>query len=94
MRLEAVRDGQDQTILLVEASTPSIHWMEPRDLEFDGMSFAINGSNNSRGPSSRHPGGANILLIDGAVRFLKENAAATGLRALLTVAGGDEAGEF
>jgi prepilin-type processing-associated H-X9-DG protein len=93
MRLEAVRDGRDRTILLVEVSTPSIHWMEPRDLEFDRMSLAINKSKNSSGPSSGHPGGAHILLVDGAVRFLKENAAATGLRALLTVAGGD-VGEF
>ena len=94
MRLEEVPDGQDRTILLVEVSAPSIHWMEPRDLELDRMSFAINGPNNAAGPSSRHPGGANILLVDGAVRFLKEALAATSLRALLTVAGGEEVGDF
>ena len=37
MRLEDVHDGPDQTIRLVEVSEPSIHWMEPRDLDFDQM---------------------------------------------------------
>ena len=35
MRLEEVHDGQDRTILIVEVSESSIHWMEPRDREFD-----------------------------------------------------------
>jgi hypothetical protein len=30
------------TILLVEATGLGVHWMEPRDLEFDTMSFEIN----------------------------------------------------
>jgi hypothetical protein len=30
------------TIMLVEATGLGIHWMEPRDLEFDTMSFEIN----------------------------------------------------
>jgi prepilin-type processing-associated H-X9-DG protein len=94
LRLEAVRDGRDRTILLAEVSAPAIHWMEPRDLEFDRMSFAINGPKSAAGLSSRHPGGANSLLVDGAVRFLKQTLAANGLRALLTVAGGEEVGGF
>ena len=94
LRLEAVRDGRDQTILLAEVSAPSIHWMEPRDLEFDRMSFAINESQSPPGLSCRHPGGANSLLFDGAVRFLKQTLVAKQLRALLTVAGGEEVGEF
>ncbi len=94
MRLEAVHDGRDQTIWLAEVSEPSIHWMEPRDLEFDRMSFTINGSNDPAGLSSRHPGGANVLLVDGAVRFLSGKLAPQWLRALLTVAGGEAVGEF
>jgi prepilin-type processing-associated H-X9-DG protein len=86
MRLEDVDDGPEQTILLVEISAPSIHWMEPRDLEFDRMSFTINGSNDSAGLSSSHPGGANILLVDGAARWLSDRMAPKWLRALLTVA--------
>jgi hypothetical protein len=94
MRLEDIHDGPDQTIWLVEVSEPSIHWMEPRDLEFDRMSFTINGSNNSAGLSSHHPGGANVLLVDRAIRFLSGKLASQWLRALLTVAGGEEVGEF
>jgi prepilin-type processing-associated H-X9-DG protein len=93
-RLEDVKDDPNRTILLVEVSGPSFHWMEPRDLEFDRMSLEINGSNNASGLSSAHPGGANVLLHDGAVRFLPGKTAPETLRALLTVAGGDEVGEF
>jgi prepilin-type processing-associated H-X9-DG protein len=93
-RLEDVDDGADQTILLVEASALSIHWMEPRDLQFDRMSFAFNGPNDPAGLSSDHPGGAHILLVDGAVRFLKAKTAPSWLRALLTVAGGEDVRGF
>ena len=94
MRLEDVDDGPDRTVLLVEVSALAIHWMEPRDLEFDRMSFAINGPNTPAGLSSRHPSGANILMVDGAARWLSGKIAPEWLRALLTVAGGEEVREF
>ncbi|HEX8202046.1 MAG TPA: H-X9-DG-CTERM domain-containing protein [Isosphaeraceae bacterium] len=87
-------DGPGRTILVVEVAGPSIHWMEPRDLAFDGMSFAINGTGGPAAPSSRHPGGINALLADGSVRFLRQTIAPKSLRALLTVAGDDDVGEF
>jgi prepilin-type N-terminal cleavage/methylation domain-containing protein/prepilin-type processing-associated H-X9-DG protein len=40
-------------------------------------------------PSSRHPGGANVLMGDGSVRFVKNSVALATWRALGTRAGGE-----
>jgi prepilin-type N-terminal cleavage/methylation domain-containing protein/prepilin-type processing-associated H-X9-DG protein len=40
-------------------------------------------------PSSRHPGGVNLLLGDGSVRFIKDTVDLTAWRALGTRAGGE-----
>jgi hypothetical protein len=39
--IEAIHDGGDQTIMVVEVANSGIHWMEPRDLAFDAISFDI-----------------------------------------------------
>jgi hypothetical protein len=95
VRLGDVRDGSDQTIHVIEVSTPSMHWMEPRDLRFDRMSCAINGpAEGLAGPSSRHPGGVNVLKVSGAVRFLASRwVGPDRLRAMLTIAGGEPMGD-
>ncbi|WP_337177169.1 DUF1559 domain-containing protein [Paludisphaera sp.] len=40
-------------------------------------------------PSSMHPGGVNLLLADGSVRFIKDSVALPPWRALGTIAGGE-----
>ena len=40
-------------------------------------------------PSSRHPGGVNLLLGDGSVRFIKDSIDRQVWRALGTIAGGE-----
>ncbi len=45
------------------------------------------------GASSYHPGGVNVLLLDGSVRFIKTTLAAPVWRALGTIAGGEVIGE-
>ena len=94
---EAIRDGVQNTILVVETANASIHWMEPRDLPF---SAATAGINAKVGPaiSSEHVQaagilscevGANVLFADYHVRFLPENLDGTILTAMLTRAGGE-----
>jgi hypothetical protein len=94
MRLGDVQDDPNQTIHVIEVSAPAIHWMEPRDIPFDRMSFAIGGPDTRVRPSSHHPGGANILMMSGAARWLSAKIAPEHLRALLTIAGRDDVGEF
>jgi prepilin-type N-terminal cleavage/methylation domain-containing protein/prepilin-type processing-associated H-X9-DG protein len=44
------------------------------------------------GPASSHPGGVNVLLMDGSVRFLKDGVAPGIWRGMGTRAGGEVAG--
>jgi prepilin-type N-terminal cleavage/methylation domain-containing protein len=46
------------------------------------------------GPSSQHPGGANHLLCDGAVKFLSEKIGVQTYDALATRNGGDAGGDY
>ncbi len=45
-------------------------------------------------PSSRHPGGINLLLGDGSVKFVKETVALSTWRSLGSRAGGEVLGEY
>lgn len=51
-------------------------------------------ANQCHGMSSTHTGGAQILMCDGAVRFLSENIGVNVLQAISTRSGGETAGEF
>lgn len=95
VRREDVKDGPERTAHVVEVTAPQVHWMEPRDLRFDGMSPAIHGPDSrTPGPSSGHPNGANFLLVDGSVRFFFANKVRPGwLRALFTIGGGEAMGD-
>ena len=80
-------DGTSNSIVIVEVVDSGIHWMEPRDLKLEELELAIN-PKSGRGISSRHIGGACVLLADGSVRFLPSDTAPETLRMLLTIADG------
>jgi prepilin-type processing-associated H-X9-DG protein len=70
-KIRDITDGTSNTIAVVEIVGSGIEWSEPRDLTLDELSMQLNdGSGN--GPSSRHPGGLNVLLCDGSTVFLGE----------------------
>jgi hypothetical protein len=82
-----LRDGDNQTILVVEMASSGIPWMKPEDLDFDRMSFAVNDS-SGRGPGSKISG-ARALLGTGHVLELPDDFSPATLRAMLTIAGGE-----
>lgn len=86
-KFSSVTDGLSNTIMVVEAPQANILWTEPRDLDFDTMSMTLNSGANS--PHSKHPGGVQVLLADGSVRFLRAGVSPEQLRAMLTKAGGE-----
>lgn len=86
-------DGASNSILVVEVANSGIHWMEPRDLHVLQMSPTIN-SKGGQGISSAHTGGANLLLADGAVRFVSDDLSAETIRALLTIKGGEPVPDY
>lgn len=86
-----VTDGASATILLVEVTGGGIHWMEPRDLQWEEMDFAVNGTKSI---SSEHEGGAHVMMCDGSVKFLKDDMPPAEVRALATRAGEEPTPEF
>jgi prepilin-type processing-associated H-X9-DG protein len=86
-KLSEVTDGLSNTIVVAETSGAAIHWMEPRDLDVQQMTFSINGS--PADISSHHPQGAQAAFADGHMSFLQASMTAQALRALTTKAGGD-----
>ncbi len=85
--MRAITDGTANTIMIVEAPHANIPWTEPRDLNFAELTMAVNSGANS--PHSTHPGGVQVLMADGSVRFLSAGISAADLQALLTKAGGE-----
>lgn len=88
-----IQDGTANTLLDVEIANSGIHWMEPRDLHFVQMAPTIN-PKSGQGISSPHSGGANVLMADGSVRFITDRLPAETIRALLTIQGNEQIGEF
>jgi len=80
-------DGTSNSILIVEVVNSGIHWMEPRDLALEDLQRGVN-PQSGRGISSRHVGGACVLLADGSVRFLPGDVAPELLEMLATIADG------
>jgi prepilin-type N-terminal cleavage/methylation domain-containing protein len=89
-----IRDGAAQTAIVSEdAGWVDGQWINGRNI-FD-QAFAINRAppyeNDIR---SDHPAGANLLLADGAARFVHESIDLKVLAALCTRAGGEPMSEF
>ena len=79
--LRAITDGTSNTLLVVEAANP-VPWTKPEDV--------LTGQDQPPPAlGSRHPGGANALIADGSVRFLKKSVNPEVLRALTTKGGGE-----
>ena len=97
-KLEDVKDGARNTILLIELINSDIHWAEPRDLTFKEASRGIDSEANtaissahpiSNGPFY-HPGmSVNVLFADGHVQSIRERISPDQLKALLTRSGGE-----
>jgi prepilin-type processing-associated H-X9-DG protein len=83
--VSSVTDGTSNTLLVVEATTP-VPWSKPEDLSLSSSAPAL-------GMGSKHPGGFNALMADGAVRFFKSSTSnplsPTTLKALVTRDGGE-----
>lgn len=91
-KLSDVTDGTSNTIMFGELANSDIHWMEPRDLQFNAISNRMNTS--GAGLSNVHNGGAYTALVDGSIRYLSEEIDPDVLRALMTKNGGETVGEF
>jgi hypothetical protein len=81
-------DGSHNTLLVVEVPDGQFLWMEPKDLEFDRMSFRIN-DKPGRGLGSRL-GGARVVTADGTLHTLPDEFEPDLLKSMLTASGGEK----
>jgi Protein of unknown function (DUF1559) len=93
-RLADVTDGPGNTLIVVEVVGAGNHWMEPKELEWETMSFRLNDRTHPS-VSSNHPfggsshSGPHVLTVDDMVKTLPQNLPPETLRAMLTIAGGE-----
>ncbi len=88
VRLKDIADGPANTIAVVETYGLGIRWYEPADLRAEEITFRINDPEYF-GIASRHPGGVQVGLIDGSVRFLPDDTDPRAVEAATTIHGGD-----
>jgi hypothetical protein len=69
-------------MIVAEVADSAIDWTEPTDLSADEFLRGVNAPGGTT-ISSRHAGGAHILLTEGSVMFLPSNTTAATLRLLL-----------
>jgi hypothetical protein len=87
--LADMRDGPENTILLAEIANSTIHWMEPRDLTVEEMSFVIN-DRSKPSISSPHVRGPLVVFADRIGAYcLDVSLRPETLKALITIAGGE-----
>ena len=79
VRIKDITDGSAFTILVVEIPGCDIYWTEPRDLDFDGLETAL-----------KEHGSLRVLCVDGHVGTIHASIPRDQLRALVTIAGGEE----
>jgi prepilin-type processing-associated H-X9-DG protein len=78
IRQSEILDGLSNTIAVIEASGARVPWTEPRDPDPQIMGIA-------GAPTTNHPGGINVLLADGSVRFVSAKIDAQVLAELLRI---------
>ena len=88
---EDVTDGTANTLLVVELYDHCVHWMSPRDVAAQKFANLMAKEDSDDASPSHHPGGVNVALGDGSVRFISQGRVdAKTLRAMTTRAAGDE----
>lgn len=92
-RIRDITDGTSNTLMTSEASGDFGPWMSGGTATMRSFTKQpyINGPDGIGGP---YPGGCNVGLADGSVRFVSENIDPKVLEALATMAGGEVIGAF
>lgn len=108
-KLQQIRDGTSHTLMLAEISSRPQRWeggsrIPGSDLVFSGWADPTNqfrasasqpiNQTNDENIFSFHPGGANILLVDGSVHFMSEDAGPNVVVDVISHQGGEVVPEF
>ena len=83
VKLDDIKRPHSETILAVEAVGQGIHWMEPKDLDFEAMSFELNDPKKPS-VSSHHMREPGAYTVDGSMLWLT-NISSERLRKMLLI---------
>lgn len=89
LALTDILDPRSTTISLVEVTDAAIPWLEPRDMEYDRMSFRIDESSGPGISAWDTVHGAGVGFVDGTRCRLSPHFPAATLKAMLTIDGGE-----
>lgn len=81
-------DPASDIILVAEPTRSGVVWTQPIDLGVTRMQFGVN-RETGRSMRTEHGGGPHVLMADGTVRRLKQDAPAQFVQAMTTVAGNE-----
>jgi hypothetical protein len=81
-RLRDVVDGTSNTIMMMEVQSTGPSWAAPGDVDLSQLAGGL--------PPGNHPGGGQVVLGDGSVRFLSQTIDPQVLHALGTRAGNEQ----
>lgn len=87
VRLEDITDDHAETIVLVETPGEPVHWMEPRDIRPEAFLRALAGG-------GRHQGATHAVNANASCRMLSADTPSDLVRAMTTIAGGEQIGDF
>ncbi len=88
--LRDISDGTSNTLMIVEGCGLNIPWMKPQDIN----AATVKGVVDPNGASSKHTGGAHVLMADGSVRFVSINIDPKIYQSLITRNGGEQISGF
>jgi prepilin-type processing-associated H-X9-DG protein len=81
VQMSDVRDGLSNTIAVVEVSGLGIQWGEPKDLTVEEFLNLVGSSGTQK--AGNHPGGFNVAMADGSVRFISNTTDRETIRRML-----------
>jgi hypothetical protein len=76
--------GFDSDVIVIAETVPGIPWLEPRDLEFDKMSFRINDP-AKQGIASKDMWGPSVVLLNGEIKRLRADSDPGLIKSMITV---------
>ena len=83
--LKSITDNHSLTLMIIEVgSEHAVHWMSPRDASEE---LILNRGTVSKLP---HQQGAQAVCVDGSTRYLPGDTKPAALRAMISIAGGDD----